>query len=63
MQFVFVSFASLFFRKKRLFESLFCLIDVHPDSVCEKLGPKYASVPVEELENRSDFFEDLLRYT
>ncbi|KAJ6824066.1 fatty-acid-binding protein 2 [Iris pallida] len=34
---------------------------VHPDSVCEKLGPKYASVPVSELKNRSEFYEDLLR--
>ncbi|KAF8393625.1 hypothetical protein HHK36_021870 [Tetracentron sinense] len=34
---------------------------VHPDSVCEKLGPKYASVPVGELNNLQDFFEDLLR--
>lgn len=33
---------------------------VQPDSVCEKLG-KYATVPVDELANRSDFFEDLLR--
>ncbi|CAL9748508.1 unnamed protein product [Musa acuminata subsp. burmannicoides] len=35
---------------------------VHPDSICEKLGSKYASVPVAELKNHSDFFEDLLRY-
>lgn len=41
---------------------LFVLLDVHPDSICEKLGSKYASVPVEELKNHSDFFEDLLRY-
>ncbi|KAJ0983815.1 hypothetical protein J5N97_002171 [Dioscorea zingiberensis] len=34
---------------------------VHPDSVCEKLGPKYASVPVPELMSRVDFFDDLLR--
>lgn len=33
---------------------------VHPDSICEKLGSKYASVPVAELKNHSDFFEDLL---
>lgn len=37
------------------------LADVQPVSVCEKLS-KYATVPVDELENRSDFFEDLLRY-
>ncbi|XP_010917201.1 fatty-acid-binding protein 2 isoform X2 [Elaeis guineensis] len=34
---------------------------VQPDSVCEKLGPKYSSVPVGELQNCTDFFEDLLR--
>eukprot|EP00262_Sarcandra_glabra_P010965 TRINITY_DN26671_c0_g1_i1.p1 TRINITY_DN26671_c0_g1~~TRINITY_DN26671_c0_g1_i1.p1 ORF type:complete len:436 (-),score=44.54 TRINITY_DN26671_c0_g1_i1:386-1693(-) len=34
---------------------------IHPDSVCEKLGPKYASVPISELNNRQEFFEDLLR--
>lgn len=34
---------------------------VHPDSVCEKLGPKYATVPIKELMNRPDFLEDLLR--
>ncbi|KAJ4950780.1 hypothetical protein NE237_027612 [Protea cynaroides] len=34
---------------------------IQPDSVCEKLGPKYASVPVSELNNRQDFFDDLLR--
>ncbi|KAG1334305.1 putative pre-rRNA-processing protein ESF1 [Cocos nucifera] len=33
---------------------------VQPDSVCEKLGPKYSSVPVSELQNCTDFFEDLL---
>ena len=38
------------------------LIDVHPFLVCEKLGPKYASVPVDELNKRQDFYEDLLRY-
>ncbi|KAG9457307.1 hypothetical protein H6P81_001815 [Aristolochia fimbriata] len=34
---------------------------IEPDSVCKKLGPKYASVPVNELNNCPDFFEDLLR--
>ncbi|RWR95893.1 fatty-acid-binding protein 2 isoform X2 [Cinnamomum micranthum f. kanehirae] len=34
---------------------------VQPDSVCKKLGPKYASVPIGELKNQRDFFEDLLR--
>ncbi|XP_010261878.1 PREDICTED: fatty-acid-binding protein 2-like isoform X2 [Nelumbo nucifera] len=33
---------------------------VHPDSVCEELDPKYASMSVSELNNQSDFFEDLL---
>ncbi|MCL7044982.1 hypothetical protein MKW94_011994, partial [Papaver nudicaule] len=33
---------------------------VHPDSVCEKLGPKYASVSPSELNNQPEFFEDLL---
>ncbi|KAA0064542.1 hypothetical protein IC582_015351 [Cucumis melo] len=34
---------------------------VHPKSVCEKLGPKYASSPADELNERRDFYEDLLR--
>ncbi|KAF5445216.1 hypothetical protein F2P56_034281 [Juglans regia] len=34
---------------------------VHPYSVCEKLGPKYASISVDELNKRNDFYEDLLR--
>ncbi|KGN55383.1 fatty-acid-binding protein 2 isoform X2 [Cucumis sativus] len=34
---------------------------VHPKSVCEKLGPKYASSPADELNERCDFYEDLLR--
>ncbi|KAF6176562.1 hypothetical protein GIB67_034424 [Kingdonia uniflora] len=34
---------------------------IHPDSICEKLGPKYAYVTVNELNNRPDFYEDLLR--
>ncbi|GAB4854015.1 hypothetical protein Ancab_022597 [Ancistrocladus abbreviatus] len=34
---------------------------VHPYSVCEKLGTKYASVPVAELEKCHDFYRDLLR--
>ncbi|XP_038899888.1 fatty-acid-binding protein 2 isoform X2 [Benincasa hispida] len=33
---------------------------VHPNSVCEKLGPKYASSPAGELNERRDFYEDLL---
>ncbi|PON39631.1 Chalcone isomerase [Trema orientale] len=34
---------------------------VHPSSVCEKLGKKYASFSVDELNTRQDFYEDLLR--
>ncbi|ERN11258.1 hypothetical protein AMTR_s00024p00234280 [Amborella trichopoda] len=34
---------------------------VHPDCVCKKLAPKYASVPIDELKNREDFLDDLLR--
>ncbi|KAF9680936.1 hypothetical protein SADUNF_Sadunf06G0173400 [Salix dunnii] len=34
---------------------------VHPNSVCKKLGPKYASVPMDELNKRPEFYEDLLR--
>ena len=37
------------------------LIDIQPDSVCNKLGLKYASVPVSELKDHPDFYEDLLR--
>ena len=40
----------------------FPLIDVHPYSVCQKLGPKYASIPVGELNKNNDFYQDLLRY-
>ncbi|KAF6150431.1 hypothetical protein GIB67_023930 [Kingdonia uniflora] len=34
---------------------------VRPDSICENLGPKYASVLVNELNNRPDFYEYFLR--
>lgn len=34
---------------------------IEPDSICKKLGPKYASVPVAELKDHPDFYEDLLR--
>lgn len=34
---------------------------VHPSSVCEKLGPKYASFSFDELNKRQYFYEDLLR--
>lgn len=34
---------------------------IQPDSVCNKLGSKYASVPVAELKDHPDFYEDLLR--
>lgn len=38
------------------------LLDVHPYSVCQKLGSKYGSVPAVDLKERHDFYEDLLRY-
>ncbi|KAF7830409.1 fatty-acid-binding protein 2 [Senna tora] len=34
---------------------------VHPYSLCEKLGPKYASISADELSNSHDFYKDLLR--
>uniref|UniRef100_A0A0D9VLS9 Chalcone--flavanone isomerase n=1 Tax=Leersia perrieri TaxID=77586 RepID=A0A0D9VLS9_9ORYZ len=34
---------------------------IQPDSICKMLGPKYASVPVAELKDHPDFYEDLLR--
>ncbi|RAL45494.1 hypothetical protein DM860_014883 [Cuscuta australis] len=34
---------------------------VHPFDVCQKLGQKYASVPACELNNLSEFYQDLLR--
>jgi hypothetical protein len=34
---------------------------VHPYSLCEKLGPKYASISADELDSRNDFYQDLLR--
>ncbi|XP_065622203.1 fatty-acid-binding protein 2-like isoform X3 [Quercus suber] len=34
---------------------------IHPYSVCEKLGPKYASISVDELNKCHDFYQDLLR--
>lgn len=34
---------------------------VHPYSLCEKLGPKYASISADELNDRNDFYQDLLR--
>ncbi|GMI97871.1 fatty-acid-binding protein 2 [Hibiscus trionum] len=33
---------------------------IHPYSVCQKLGAKYASIPVGELNKHSDFYQDLL---
>lgn len=38
------------------------LTDVHPYSLCEKLGPKYASISAGELNTSHDFYKDLLRY-
>ncbi|KAK1550126.1 hypothetical protein Q3G72_014207 [Acer saccharum] len=34
---------------------------VHPHAVCEKLGPKYASISAGELNKHHEFYEDLLR--
>ncbi|XP_054791895.1 fatty-acid-binding protein 2 [Prosopis cineraria] len=34
---------------------------VHPHSLCEKLGPKYASFSAGELNNSHGFYKDLLR--
>ncbi|MQL73678.1 hypothetical protein Taro_006010 [Colocasia esculenta] len=34
--------------------------DVHPDSVCKKLGPKYSTIPAGDLKNSPDFYNDLL---
>ncbi|MED6156820.1 hypothetical protein PIB30_017980 [Stylosanthes scabra] len=34
---------------------------VHPYSLCEKLAPKYASISADQLNNRQDFYQDLLR--
>ncbi|XVE53830.1 hypothetical protein DITRI_Ditri03aG0033400 [Diplodiscus trichospermus] len=34
---------------------------IHPYSVCQKLGQKYASLPVGELNKHDDFYQDLLR--
>ncbi|XP_050364363.1 fatty-acid-binding protein 2 [Argentina anserina] len=34
---------------------------IHPNSVCKKLGQKYASISFDELNKRHDFYQDLLR--
>ncbi|OIW12076.1 hypothetical protein TanjilG_15316 [Lupinus angustifolius] len=34
---------------------------VHPYSLCEKLGPKYASISADELNSHHGFYHDLLR--
>lgn len=34
---------------------------IQPDSVCKKLGPKYACIPDAELKDHPDFYKDLLR--
>ncbi|KAG4190204.1 hypothetical protein ERO13_A07G019100v2 [Gossypium hirsutum] len=34
---------------------------IHPFSVCQKLGPKYASIPGNEPNKHNDFYQDLLR--
>ena len=35
---------------------------MQPNSIREKLGPKYASVPTDKLMENPDFYRDLLRY-
>jgi hypothetical protein len=35
---------------------------MQPNTICEKLGPKYASVPTTKLMGSPDFYNDLLRY-
>uniref|UniRef100_A0A0D9WN14 Chalcone--flavanone isomerase n=1 Tax=Leersia perrieri TaxID=77586 RepID=A0A0D9WN14_9ORYZ len=35
--------------------------DLQPNTVSEKLGPKYASVPTIQLKDHPDFYDDLLR--
>ncbi|KAL6965704.1 hypothetical protein U1Q18_036760 [Sarracenia purpurea var. burkii] len=35
---------------------------VHPYDVCMKLSPKYASIPIGEVNKCHDFYKDLLRY-
>jgi hypothetical protein len=37
-------------------------IDMQPNTICEKLGPKYASVPTTKLMDSPDFYNDLLGY-
>ncbi|KAE8665292.1 Fatty-acid-binding protein 2 [Hibiscus syriacus] len=34
---------------------------IHPHSICQKLGAKYASIPVGELNKNNYFYQDLLR--
>ncbi|VAI83984.1 unnamed protein product [Triticum turgidum subsp. durum] len=34
---------------------------MQPNTICEKLGPKYASVPTTNLKDDPDFYNDLLR--
>ncbi|OWM77396.1 hypothetical protein CDL15_Pgr016793 [Punica granatum] len=34
---------------------------IHPGAVCQKMGPKYASLPTNELSKRNSLYEDLLR--
>ena len=36
--------------------------DVRAEKVRAELGEKYGRVPAEELKNRKDFYEDLLRF-
>jgi hypothetical protein len=34
---------------------------LQPNTISEKLGPKYASVPTINLKDNPDFYDDLLR--
>ncbi|WVY91927.1 hypothetical protein V8G54_037441 [Vigna mungo] len=38
------------------------LTDIHPYSLCKKLGPKYASISADELNNHHEFYRDLLSW-
>ncbi|KAE8732000.1 Fatty-acid-binding protein 2 [Hibiscus syriacus] len=43
------------------FPTILVLVDIHQYSVCQKLGAKYASIPVGELNKQNDFYQDHLR--
>ena len=52
----------MFIQYSSVCYSYHVLVDMHPNSICEKLGPKYASVPTTKLKDDPDFYNDLLRY-